>query len=149
MASPDKGSMSEGGAARRAGLALRFAVLALAVVAIAWPSAPPVVSAGLSGSEWRVVEIDGQEASGAGSLRFTLTSVRGKAACNSFMGAFREIGGAIEIAGLGATRMFCDGRMDLERMLLDALAGARSYILEGTHLVLRDGGGRTLVKLAG
>ena len=100
-----------------------------------------------------MVEIGGHEANGAGSLRFTQTSIRGKAACNSFMGAFREIGGAIEIAGLdmgmGATRMFCDGRMDLERMLFDALAGVRSYIFQGPHLVLRDGGGRTLVKLAG
>lgn len=128
-----------------------LAVVALAVAAIAWPSAEPSkVKASLSGSEWRVVEIDGQEASGAGTLRFTLTSIRGKAACNSFMGAFHEIGdAAIEIAGLGASRMNCEGRMELERLFLDALASARSYVLQGTTLVLMDAAGRRLVKLAG
>ena len=146
---------------RRFAAPLRYSAIALAVAAIAWPAEPVKVRAGLSGSEWRVVEIGGQQASGAGTLRFTLTSIRGRAPCNSFIGAFHELtgaadtntgptqaGGAIEIAGLGASPTIC-GRMDLERLFLDALASARSYIVEGATLVLLDGAGRKLVKLAG
>ena len=150
MSLPDNRLISSGRGWSWLAAPVRYAVLALAVAAMAWPSSQPAtMKAGLSGSEWRVVEIGGQEASGAGTLRFTLTSIRGKTACGSFIGAFHDIGGDIEIAGLGVTRMLCDGRVDLERMFLDALAGARSYIMDGATLVLLDSTGKALVKLAG
>lgn len=128
---------------------LRYAVVGLAVAAIAWPTAPPRARDGLSGSEWRVVELAGASAAGAGTLRFTLTSVRGKAACNSFFGSFRETGEAIEILGLNGTRMFCQGRMELESAYLDALSKARSYRLDHGVLMLLDTAGKALVKLSG
>lgn len=128
--------------------ALRSAVIGLALLAIAWPSVPPKAVPGLAGSEWRVVEIGGARAAGAGTLRFTLTSIRGKAPCNAFFGAFRETHGNIEIAGINETRMFCSGRMELERAFLDALARVRSYRVDGSLLVLIDADGRALAKLA-
>mgnify|MGYP001248735853 CR=1 FL=1 len=129
--------------------ALRNAVVGLALLAIAWPSAPPPERASLAGSEWRVVEIAGTPAPVAGTLRFTLTSIRGKAACNAFFGAFRESDGNIEIAGINETGNVCSGRMDVERAFLDALAQARTYKLDGSMLVLIDAAGRAIARLAG
>ncbi len=128
---------------------LRYAAIALAVLAIAWPTTPPTARASLAGSEWRVVEIAGTPSPVAGTLRFTLTSIRGKAACNAFFGAFRESDGNIEIAGINETGNICSGRMDLERAFLDALAQARSYKLDGSILVLIDAAGRSIARLAG
>ena len=88
---------------------LRYAAIALALIAIAWPSTPPTARASLAGSEWRVVEIAGAPAPVTGTLRFTLTSIRGKAACNAFFGAFRESDGNIEIAGINETGNICSG----------------------------------------
>lgn len=130
-------------------LVLRYSVIGLALLAMAWPSAPPPARAGLAGSEWRVVEVAGTPAPMAGTLRFTLTSIRGKAPCNSFFGAFRESDGAIEIGGINETGKMCAGRMELERAFLEALAQARSYRLDGSVLVLIDAAGRALARFAG
>jgi heat shock protein HslJ len=134
---------------RHAVSALRYAVIGLALLAMAWPSAPPSAPAGLAGSAWRIVEVSGAPAPVAGTLRFTMTSIRGKAPCNSFFGAFRESEGAIEIAGINETGHVCSGRMELERAMLDALAQARSYRLDGGMLVLIDAAGKALARLSG
>lgn len=127
-------------------LALRYAVIALALAAIAWPAAPSKAPATLAGSEWRVIEIDGAKA--AGTLRFTQTSIRGKAPCNSFFGAFRENERGIEIGGINVTRMLCAGRMELERAFLDSLGRARGYRVDGGTLVLIDADGKAIARLA-
>ncbi len=126
----------------------RSAVFALAALAIAWPSAEPVARSGLAGSEWRVAEIEGRDAAGAGTLRFTATSVRGKAACNSFFGSFREAGTSIKIDGITSTRMLCNGRMQLEQKFLSALSKAIAYRIESGTLLLTAADGRVLVRLA-
>ena len=147
------GNGSANGSGRGLAAVLRWtgfglAVIALGAVAI-WPASELAKPrTGLSGSEWRVVQIGEQAAAGFGTLRFTLTSIRGKAACSSFMGAFREIAGNIEIAGLGSTATLCDGRVDLEQAFLGSLIDARRYVLDGATLVLLDDAGHTLVKLA-
>lgn len=128
--------------------ALRYAVIGLALAAIMWPFAPPKARGGLAGSEWRVVEIAGEKAVGAGALRFTQTSVRGKAACNSFFGAFRENHDNIEIAGINTTRMLCSGRMELEQALLGSLARVKSYRIDGNTVLLLDADGRAVARLA-
>ena len=127
---------------------LRAAVIGLAGLAILWPSAPPTAHPGLPGSEWRVVEIAGHTASGFGTLRFTQTSVRGKAGCNTYMGAFREAGGMIEIAGLAATRMLCRDGAEAEQSFLEALALVKSYRVDGAMVVLLDAAGQAIMKLA-
>ncbi|MGE3711027.1 MAG: META domain-containing protein [Hyphomicrobiaceae bacterium] len=128
---------------------LRYAVIALAVLAIAWPSIQPDAHAGLAGSTWHVVEIGGAAVSGAGTLRFSQTSVRGKAACNSFSARFHGNGDRIKIATVGSTRMYCDGRMDLEQRLFDALEKVSSYRIDAGRLLLIGRDGTPLVRLAG
>lgn len=129
--------------------ALRYAVIALAIVAMLWPSAPPKARGALAGSEWRIIEVDGAKVSGAGTVRFTQATVRGKATCNAFFGAFRDHGGMIEIGGLNTTRMMCEGRMELEQSLLNVLGRVRAYRLEGSWLDLVDAEGKTVMRLAG
>lgn len=128
-------------------LVMLYAVLGLALAVVVWPSDEPKAISGLAGSEWRVVEIGGRKVGGAGSVRFTHTSVRGRAACNAFFGAFRETQGAIEIGGLNETRMGCGSVAD-DRSFLDSLARARSYRMDGETLVLIDAEGRALLRLA-
>ena len=122
-----------------------------------WPVVPPKAKPGLAGSEWRVVELAGEKAPGAGTLRFTQTSIRGKAACNVFSGAFRESHGRIEIAGLIPAHemgekaknvpVTCKGMVGLERSLLESLARAATYKLDGGMLHLLDVQGHALARL--
>ncbi len=135
---------------------LRYGVVLAAITAIAWPAVPPKAKPGLAGSEWRVVEVAGAKAPGAATLRFTQTSIRGKAACNVFSGAFRESHGRIEIAGLipahdlsekSKTNVTCKGLIGLERSLLESLARAATYKLDGSMLNLLDIHGLTLARM--
>jgi heat shock protein HslJ len=128
---------------------LRYAALSTAVLAIAWPTTMPDARTRLSGSEWRPIEIDGKQVEEAGTVRFTKTSVRGKAACNRYFGAFRETGDNITIEGLSSTRMHCPGRMALERALLSALERAKAYRIENNTLVLFSAQGQPVARLAG
>ena len=127
---------------------LRYVVVLLAIIALAWPSAPPGARTRLAGSEWRVVEVDGAKVSGAGTVRFTQTSVRGKAQCNAFLGSFRESERGIEIGGLNQTPMRCQASMDLARALLDSLVRARAYRVDGATLLLIDGEGKAVARLS-
>ena len=127
----------------------RTGVLAFAALAIAWPATQQISQTSLPGSEWKVVEIDGRSSIGAGTLRFTKTSVRGQAACNRFFGAFRNDGKSIEIAGVNSTRMICQGRMQLENEYFSALARAASYRIEQQTLVLISKDGKPVAKLSG
>lgn len=137
---------------------LRNAVLLLAVAAIAAPIAKPEGHSGLAGSEWHVVELSGARTPGAGTLRFTHTSVRGRGSCNAFFGAFRETGDRIEIAGLfpaeadtpsrRVSAIPCNGQWSLERLLLESLRRVASYRIDRGMLVLIDADGRPLARLA-
>ena len=127
--------------------AMRYVVIGLAILAIVWPTDPQTGVASLAGSQWRVVEVAGAPAQG--TIRFTQSSVRGKAPCNAFFGAFRESEGGIEIAGLNVTRTLCSGRMELERLLLDAFSRARSWRAEPGTILLLDEAGATVMRLAG
>lgn len=130
-------------------LVLRYAVVCLAIAAIVWPSEHPDANSGLSGSEWRVTEVLGTRVDGAGTVRFTQTSIRGQAACNVYFASFREKdGGAIEIAGINETRRNCAGRMELERGYLQALGRAKSYRVDSGTVILMDAGGKPVVKLS-
>jgi heat shock protein HslJ len=127
---------------------MRNAAIGLALAAIVWPAGPPKAQSSLAGSEWRVVEIGGTSTPGAGTIRFTQTSIRGRAPCNMYFGAFREGPAGIEIGGINETRMMCEGRMELERAFIDGLARARSYRVEGGTILLLDATGKPVLRLA-
>lgn len=142
---------------RRVMFVLRYGVVLIALLAIAWPAVPPKTKPGLAGSEWRFIEVAGANTPGAGTLRFTQTSIRGKAACTVFSGAFRESHGRIEIAGLIPAHdagekaknvpVTCKGLIGLERSLLESLARVATYTLDGGVLQLLDVQGHSLARL--
>jgi|LNFM01.1.fsa_nt_gb heat shock protein HslJ len=127
---------------------MRYVVMVSAVVAILWPVHAPKASGRLAGTEWRIVEIHGAKVTGGGTLRFTQSTVRGKAECNAFFGAFRETAETIEIGGLNATRMACAGKMEAEQSVLSGLERAKSYRVEGRNLLLIDAEGNPVLRLA-
>ena len=126
---------------------MRYTVMAAAVVAILWPVSSPKASGRLAGTEWRVVEIHGAKVVGGGTLRFTQSTVRGKADCSAFFGAFRESAESIEIGGLNATRMTCAGKNEIEPPVLSGLERAKSYRLDGKSLLLIDADGNPVLRL--
>lgn len=98
--------------------------------------------------EWRVVEIEGQAVTDAGTLVFFRNQLGGKAACNRIFGQFAATptqGRAF--TGIGVSRMHCDGKMEREQALLKALEKMQNFKVDGLTLTLVDGDGRSIVKL--
>jgi heat shock protein HslJ len=82
------------------------------------------------------------------TLSFTTDGrAEGSGGCNRYSGPVSVDGSAIVFGPLSATRKACvPVVLDQEQKFLIALAGARSYVLDGSILTLRDTGGRTLVR---
>lgn len=118
-------------------------------VALSVYAAPQAqAQADLAGSQWTVVELAGTTVTGAGTVRFDDGRVSGKAACNRFRGDWKAVASGLKIGALATTRMFCEGRMEMEKALLDALQAAAFAERSGTVLVLKDGGGKPVVRFA-
>ena len=63
----------------------------------------------------------------------------GFAGCNTFSGAYRVTGDAIDMGPFAATRMMCEPDVyQLETSFFRALAEVRSYRVTGTRLELLD-----------
>jgi heat shock protein HslJ len=126
-------------------------VLALALLAMTWPlSAPGAAESDIAAVAWRVAQIAGQRSEGAGGLAVSDGRMSGQAACNRFSAKLiaGPADGKLELGPIASTRMYCDGKMTLEKTLLDALANVRRWRIDGTDLLLIDAAGTTLVRLA-
>ena len=101
----------------------------------------------VAGTEWELVELQGQPAPvGAGGRRATIrfdadsARVTGFAGCNRYFGSY-SLGAdepALTFGAVGMTRMACAQGMDLERQLGNALTQTKRYTLEEGRLTLRD-----------
>jgi heat shock protein HslJ/uncharacterized lipoprotein NlpE involved in copper resistance len=94
---------------------------------------------------WTLVAIDGDPVGdpgerGAPTLRWTEPSqIAGFAGCNQFSGR-GVLRGTLLVSGpLAATRMFCEGSMDLEARYLEILGAGGAWLRDGAHMVLHDG----------
>jgi len=104
----------------------------------------------LEGSEWRLVNLTGQEV-GEGARATLLfasdTSVSGSGGCNNFVGGVAVGGESITFGNLAATRRACLGpTMDLEEDYLAALSRAARYEVEAGALVLYASDGTLLAR---
>jgi heat shock protein HslJ len=84
------------------------------------------------------------------SITITGTQVAVEAGCNSGGGAVEIGDGSIAFGPIGITKMACDrGRMELERMVLGALAGTVDYTIEAGTLTLNGAAGGLILKAEG
>lgn len=88
----------------------------------------------ISNTEWVLVQLDGEAIrSDGGEAAPTLTfsaddrSAGGFAGCNRFSTRYETDAGNLAFSPIAMTRMFCAGRMDLERRYVAALETTRTY----------------------
>jgi|SRR5882672_5763842 len=68
-------------------------------------------------------------------------TVTGNAGCNSMFGAYALNGDSIRFDQMGGTRMFCQGRMNLEQKFLAIFATITRWKIVGQTLQLFDSSG--------
>ena len=122
-----------------------FAVLSLLVVALAacgFSSSEEMVS--LDGSEWVLVQIDGEVAlpGSETTLIFEVDRIHGSGGCNNYFASYTlSEDGGIEFGPAGSTMMFChepEGVMDQEVSFLQMLAEVSRVLTDGDQLILED-----------
>jgi heat shock protein HslJ len=125
----------------------RNAVVALALLAIAWPNSARSTETGLQG-RWQIVAVDGRQVS-AGQLQFEAGRFGGKTACNRVGGHFKRTDGQLTFGPLVMTKMACQPDvMALERSTVDAIAAVRTLAGGPVSLTLLDETGRERIRLA-
>jgi heat shock protein HslJ len=98
--------------------------------------------AGLVGTEWSLVHLDGQPAgAGAGGVAPTLLlaadrRASGFAGCNRLAATYDLSADRLRVGPIATTRMFCAESMDLERRYLAALEATRAFRLIARELEL-------------
>lgn len=73
---------------------------------------------------YKIVSMNGEDLSSEGmELTFDASgnSVNGSSGCNKIFGNFSQNGSSIRIEALGSTKMFCEGRMELEKQFMQGL----------------------------
>ena len=92
----------------------------------------------LKGTTWRLVDLSSAAAltDVAATLSFPEEGrIAGAGSCNRFFGSVKLTGDAMEIGGVGSTKMACpEPIMGQERKYLEALQAAQRYTIEGTTL---------------
>lgn len=127
----------------------RNIVLALALLAIAWPNeARPQPEAALASTNWRLVSVGAFAMPGAGAISFSADQMTGRGPCNRFFATYRQFGQKLEIDRLGSTKVACPGQGDKEKALFDALATVAGFRREHDGLSLTDKSGTVMIRLA-
>ena len=92
---------------------------------------------------WQLNAISGQPmaTSEMASIRFDDKEKRvsGKAFCNSFFGQYEATADKIRFSGVGATKMYCEGKMEQEQQFLSGLQRANRFELDQDTLRLYAG----------
>lgn len=104
---------------------------------------PSASVAGLTATEWELVELNGQPPKpGAGGRRASLAfdpvqgRVSGFGGCNRIAGTYRVEGDSLHFGPLISTKMACDAGMQLEDEYAKALGTTERYRLKGHQLEL-------------
>lgn len=115
---------------------------------------PPPRSAALRGTEWRVLEVDGNRlAFGDGLRRPTLTldddgKFSASTGCNSMGGAYTLDPDGLRFIAGPMTLAACQAPSDaVERRFIDALGAAKSAQIAATTLDLKDASGKLRLRL--
>ena len=96
-------------------------------------------------SSWTAVELNGKPVEGL-TLDYTTDKASGTGGCNRFNGPINIEDDAIQIGPLASTKMMCEGKSEIESQYFAALQAARSFTIDGGMLVLKDDGGKVVLK---
>jgi heat shock protein HslJ len=103
----------------------------------------PSAQTPLRGTQWSLVALGGTAVTTpadqkAPSLVLTAmgSHAGGFAGCNQWSASYTATDDTLRVTGMIMTRMFCTGRMDLERDYVAALETARNYRITNTRLEL-------------
>jgi heat shock protein HslJ len=96
-------------------------------------------------ASWVAVELNGKLVDGP-TLDYTSDKVSGTGGCNRFNGPISIEDDAIQIGPLASTKMMCEGKAEIESQYFAALEAARSFVLDNGMLVIKDEGGKVILK---
>jgi heat shock protein HslJ len=104
-----------------------------------------VASTPLLDTRWRLTQLGEQvvtNTAGEREVHMTLhsvnTNVTGSGGCNRLFGRYALEKERLKFDGLGGTKMFCDGRMELEQKFNNALMSSMRWRITGSTLELFD-----------
>lgn len=123
----------------------------VACLALAAPAARAQPAAFPAGA-WVVQAIGTTALAGAPRADITFTAegrAHGTTGCNRFTGGFTADGATLAFGPVAGTRMACEPpAMDQEWRFHEALAATRGWRMDGAALLLTDGAGATVLRLA-
>ena len=119
---------------------MRLSVLSLVALAAC---VSPAVSQDIAGVDWHLVGLEGQAVDWDASLRFDGDKVAGKAPCNRWFGSNTGTLPALDISGIGATRMACPD-LAAESVYFESLQAMQRVELDQGHLFLIGAEGRIM-----
>ncbi|MBB3861624.1 heat shock protein HslJ [Novosphingobium hassiacum] len=130
---------------------ISVALAAICAALLSGCATAPSTSAGLAGTRWTIVRIDGgapvQPAKA--SMRFDDDRLGASVGCNSIGGEYRVDAGRLVAGPLMATRMFCEGAVWQQEEAVNALLSAAPQLLRtGNSMQLTSGGHALDLELA-
>jgi heat shock protein HslJ len=105
----------------------------------------PAAAETLTGRDWQLLAIDGAIFDAAATLRIEEDGgLSGQAPCNRWFARNQSALPALDLAGIGATRMACD-QLAEEQVFFDALAAMTALAMDGGGtLILTGADGRSM-----
>jgi heat shock protein HslJ len=105
----------------------------------------------LLNTQWRLTHLGPEvinNPAGERAVNFLLqpssTNVVGFSGCNRMFGRYVLEGPLLKFDGLGGTRMFCEGRMQIEERFLTMFSRVARWEITGTGLRLLDADGKSV-----
>ena len=108
------------------------------------PPPRPHTDVSLTGTKWRLVEIDGHDVISGSRASLSISRegrIGGNTSCNSMFGHVSVDGNKMSFGTMGSTKMYCggDGVMAQERLYFDKLKQVTTWRIEGERLYLSRG----------
>lgn len=118
--------------------------------AVAAPAPVVDTPAPLTGTTWRLVELDGEKVPlerGLNTPHLIFQDngrLAGASGCNRLLGSYELKGQRISFGQVGGTLMACMHHLEQEQTFLRALSWVQSWQISGRYLLLRDGSGKAI-----